>query len=348
VTGDSTEAGDDHAPPGGSRARALFGQVGGASTGQSAATTRLRVRSELTPRDHPLPVPNGWYGLVGSAQLGDRTVVSIRAVGRDLVAFRADDGAARVLDAHCPHAGAHMGGGWIEGDRLACPYHGWEYGGDGRCRHIPYHDGRVPERAAVRSYPVIEQDGFVWFWYHAGDAAPGWDVDPVPEVSDPDWTDAVVYESELVAALQEMGENNVDYAHFNYVHRAGKIPLLSSTFRVDGPRSRVVEVLGGGTTFTRDACGPGIAVLRVPDTMTMIAATTPIDRGNCRLRWHFHFPNAMQSMADDLVETVIGDYGLAADRPIWEHKVWPERPVLVKADAAIAEFRRWYAQFYED
>ena len=55
----------------------------------------------------------------------------------------------------------------------------------------------------------------------------------------------------------------------------------------------------------------------------------------------------MQSMADDLVETVIGDYGLAADRPIWEHKVWPERPVLVKADAAIAEFRRWYAQFYE-
>ena len=79
-----------------------------------------------------------------------------------------------------------------------------------------------------------------------------------------------------------------------------------------------------------------------------LATTTPIDRGTCRLRWHFFFPDAMAGMAEALNDGVTGEYGLQADVPIWRDKAYWEQPVLVKGDGDIVGFRRWYSQFYDD
>jgi len=78
----------------------------------------------------------------------------------------------------------------------------------------------------------------------------------------------------------------------------------------------------------------------------VLTTTTPIDRRHCRLHWHFMFPLAMADAAETIILGVTGTYGLQADLPIWRDKVFLERPLLVKADGNIAEFRRWYAQFY--
>jgi nitrite reductase/ring-hydroxylating ferredoxin subunit len=306
-----------------------------------------RIESSLPRRDHPLPVPNGWYAIVGSDDLARGDIVSIVATDRDLVVFRDETDQARVFDAHCPHLGAHLGGGCIVGETLKCPYHGWHYDGSGACVEIPYSDSRIPPRARVRSYPVAEQDGFVYFWYHAADEPPGYEIPRVDEVGDSDWTDAHEWKLDVVAALQEMAENNVDYAHLRYVHRRKVVPGDTSEFTADGPVSWVVEKIPGGQTFTRHSYGPGVALLRVPDIMTLLATTTPIDRGTCRLHWHFYFPKPLADAADELIEGVTGPYGLQADLPIWRDKVYRERPVLVKDDGPIMEFRRWYAQFYE-
>jgi hypothetical protein len=150
-----------------------------------------------------------------------------------------------------------------------------------------------------------------------------------------------------VAALQEMAENNVDFAHFKYVHGREAIPLDISELALDGPCSSVIERLPEGMTFERHTYGPGVALLRFPGLMTFIATTTPIDRGNCRLRWHFHVPVEMAAVADDLVLSVTGAYGFQADVPIWRDLQYRERPLLVKGDGPIMEYRRWYAQFYE-
>lgn len=308
---------------------------------------RRRVTTALAPRSHPLPVPNGWYTIIGSADLVAGDLVSIRAVDRDLVVFRDEAGAAHVFDAHCPHLGAHLGGGRVVGETLQCPFHGWTYATDGRCVDIPYCDSRIPAKARVRSYRVDEKDGFVYFWYHAADAAPTYEIPTVTEVADPDWTDAHVWEFELVAALQEMAENNVDYAHFRYVHGRAVIPMDITELELNGPCSSIIERLPEGMTFERDTYGPGVAVLRFPGLMTFVATTTPIDRGNCRLRWHFHFPNALASAADDLVDSVTGAYGFQADVPIWRDLHYRDRPLLVKGDGPIMEYRRWYSQFYE-
>ena len=63
----------------------------------------------------PFPLPNGLLPGAFSEELAPGTVKSAPSFGRELVAWRDDAGAAPVLDAHCPHLGAHLGvGGRVE------------------------------------------------------------------------------------------------------------------------------------------------------------------------------------------------------------------------------------------
>lgn len=321
-------------------------QVDGAEAGGTWATSP--VAYELEGRPEPPPIPNGWYSIVSSHDLGPGEIRSIIAVGRELVVFRPEAGGPpTVADAHCPHLGAHLGGGWVSEDTIHCPYHGWRFDTSGTCVEIPYGESRIPSRACLRTYEVREQDGFVFAWYHAAGAPPAYEIPAVPEVGDPAFSGPHPWHFELTAALQEMAENNVDYAHLHVVHRRETVPDDVSTFTTDGPFSKVVELLPDGTEFYRETFGPGIAVLRVPNMMTVLTTTTPIDRRHCRLNWHFHVAAPLAHLADDMVAGVTGEYGLMADVPIWRDKVFLERPVLVKGDGNIAEFRRWYAQFYD-
>lgn len=303
---------------------------------------------ELVDRPAPPPIPNGWYAATTGASLGVGDVESFVAVERELVVFRDESGAAHVVAAHCPHMGAHLGGGSVAGETIQCPYHGWRYDGEGTCVAIPYSDGRIPSRARVRSYPVHEQDGLVLFWYHAAGAPPGYRVPSIEEVDDPAWSEAHEYRAEMVASLQDMAENNVDYRHFFYVHGRDALDESTSQFRTDGPFSTVVERFEDqDLTFTRHTYGPGVAVLRIPGVSTVLTTTTPIDRRHVRLLWHFHFAPAVESMAEDIIAGVVGEHGLGADAPIWRDKVFLERPLLIRDDGPVNDFRRWYEQFYE-
>ncbi|MCP4434742.1 MAG: Rieske 2Fe-2S domain-containing protein [Actinomycetia bacterium] len=305
---------------------------------------------EVENRPEPPPVPNGWYALAGSSEIEPGEALSAIACARELVVFRgADNGEVSVLDAHCPHLGAHLGGGEIKGDTIACPYHGWQFEGSGRCVEIPYSDSRIPSKACVKSYPSREINGMILFWYHAGGAEPNYEVPEIPELDDADYGEPHIFETEFHSALQDMAENNVDYTHFHFVHRRAALDDSTSKFTTDGPFSKVVEVFDeeGLMPFTRWTYGPGIAYLRVPDLMTVLTATTPIDRRHVRLLWQFYLPSAMESVADDIVDGVTGSYGVTADVPIWRDKVFRDQPVLVKGDGPVHKFRKWYAQFYE-
>jgi len=302
---------------------------------------------DLVDRPAPPPVPNGWYAATSSAALAVGDVESFIAVERQLVVFRDEAGAAHVLDAHCPHMGAHLGGGSVHGETLACPYHGWRFDGSGTAVEIPYSSSRIPSRACVRSYPVCEQDSVVLFWFHAAGAAPDYEVPTFDEAHDTTWSAPHEHRDELVASLQDMAENNVDYTHFFFVHGRDALDESTSQFRTDGPFSTVTERFEDqDLTFTRFTWGPGLALLRIPGIATVLTTTTPIDRRHVRLLWHFYFPPGSRAVADEIIAGVIGEHGLGADEPIWRDKVFLERPLLVKGDGPIPEFRRWYEQFY--
>ena len=132
-----------------------------------------------------LPIPNGWFYALHSEDLVSGAVQPLRYVGRDLVAFRGDDGRAAIIDAYCPHLGAHLGrGGCVEGNMLRCPFHAWQFDAEGRCTRVPYAK-RIPHEARVRAYPTVERNGALFFWHHATGAALTFEIPATPEWDDP-------------------------------------------------------------------------------------------------------------------------------------------------------------------
>lgn len=49
-----------------------------------------------------------------------------------------EGGAINVLDGYCRHMGGDLSQGTVKGNEIACPFHDWRWGGDGRCKMVPY------------------------------------------------------------------------------------------------------------------------------------------------------------------------------------------------------------------
>ena len=63
-----------------------------------------------------MPIPFGWYVVDYADELKPGDVKSVRYFGEDQVLFRTDSGEISMLDAYCPHLGAHLGhGGLVNG-----------------------------------------------------------------------------------------------------------------------------------------------------------------------------------------------------------------------------------------
>jgi len=303
-----------------------------------------RVQVTRRPgRRFPFPVPNGWFVVAESAELEAGGVRALYYFARDLALFRDDDGAAHLVDAHCPHLGAHLAvGGKVEGGCLRCPFHGWLFdGADGACVEIPYATGdHIPSRARARAYPVVERNGFVWAWHHALGEPPFYEVPTVPELEDPDWLPPVLKEFEVAVAAEDMAENNVDYAHFQFVHGSEAIP--ETDFEVQGTYKRTVSADG---VLAREGFGLGLGVVRVAGYTTFLSSTTPIDEEHVHVRWLFTSPRSVgEAAAQEAAESFAA--GVSQDIPIWENKIYRPRPVLTRSERPIIEHRRWCRQFY--
>jgi phenylpropionate dioxygenase-like ring-hydroxylating dioxygenase large terminal subunit len=303
---------------------------------------RPRV-SHFRGRRYPFPVPNGWFVVAESADLAPGGVRPLYYFGRDLVLYRTAAGEARLMDAHCMHLGANLAvGGRVENECLRCPFHGWKFdGASGRCVEIPYGEvTRIPPKAHSRSYPTLERNHMVWAWYHAEGGEPFYEVPEVPEFADPEWLPIEVRAFEIRICAQDMAENNVDFAHFRYVHGSDAIP--EDEFVTDGTYKRAAGAEG---TFVREGFGLGLGVLRIKDAVTFLSSTTPIDEDNVYVRWVFTAPKAN---GDEAAVSAADSFcaGVSQDIPIWENKIYRDPPVVTKTEKLILEHRRWCEQFY--
>jgi phenylpropionate dioxygenase-like ring-hydroxylating dioxygenase large terminal subunit len=316
----------------------------------AASLTDRRLRPIVrTPqpgeRRFPFPVPDGWFVVAESRDLDPGQTVATHVFGRDVVIFRTASGEARMVDAYCAHLGAHLGvGGKVEDECIRCPFHGWRYDGEsGKCTEIPYGDTRViPSQAKVRAYPVVERNHMIWAWHHGNDGPPFYEVPEVPEFYDAEWLPYVIREFDVATCCQEMAENNVDFAHFMYVHGTDSIP--DDEFEIRGTYKKTV---GGGGLFVREGFGLGLGVLHLADRGAFISSTTPIDEENVKVRWIFTArradgPDAAENLANGLTG------GVSQDLPIWENKRYVERPIITKSEKKLLEQREWALQFYSN
>jgi len=305
----------------------------------------------------PFPrYPNGWFQIAYSEDVKPGGVAPLRYFGRDLVLFRTEAGKVHVLDAHCPHMGAHLGhGGVVKDDCIRCPFHAWKFDGAGQCVEVPYAP-RVPPKARVRPWHLHEVNGLVMLWHHAAGAAPAWDIPALPEVGNPEWTPYELRRWKVRTHNQEMAENAVDSAHFHYVH--GTVEMPKSTANVQGHVLHVVSDTVMRTPMGKvrgqvesTSYGFGYSITRfggIVDTL-LIAGVTPIDDEFVDVRFAF----SMKKLPDkDATSTVYGSFigeierQLGQDIPIWENKVYVNPPLVVEGDGPIGIFRRWTKQFY--
>ncbi|MBC6944420.1 MAG: hypothetical protein DWB47_02985 [Gammaproteobacteria bacterium] len=102
---------------------------------------------------------NFWYPIVRSEDLAPDIPQKVRVLGCDLVAFRDQQGQARVLSDTCTHRGASLGGAWSNAGQpriingcIVCPYHGWEFGGDGECKATAPSPRHAPRSIPIRPW----------------------------------------------------------------------------------------------------------------------------------------------------------------------------------------------------
>jgi phenylpropionate dioxygenase-like ring-hydroxylating dioxygenase large terminal subunit len=179
---------------------------------------------------------NFWYAALPSEALTDRPA-RVRMLGVDVVLFRGAEGGAHALANTCVHRGASLGDGRLKNGNVQCPYHGWEFNADGQCVRIPSlgSQARIPGRARVDAYPVVERYGLVHVFLGdlPEDERPP--VMAIPEYGAPGWR-ATLDESEAEVDYRRSLENGLDPAHNEFVHtthgfagtdQAGPLPELS-------------------------------------------------------------------------------------------------------------------------
>jgi phenylpropionate dioxygenase-like ring-hydroxylating dioxygenase large terminal subunit len=134
----------------------------------------------------------------------------------DLVFFRAKDGHVVAFEDRCPHRYAPLSKGFLIGDTLRCGYHGMTYDLEGKCVYIPGQD-RIPPKAKVKTYPIVERYRCVWIWMGDPEKADPARVPDVHWMDHPEWVASEGYHH-VEANYKLLNDNLLDLSHETYVH----------------------------------------------------------------------------------------------------------------------------------
>jgi phenylpropionate dioxygenase-like ring-hydroxylating dioxygenase large terminal subunit len=159
---------------------------------------------------------NGWYAAIWSNDLSDRPV-GRTFLNEKVVLFRNASGQVAALEDCCCHRAAPLSKGELNGDYLACGYHGLKYDISGQCVEVPGQN-IVPRGAKVRSYPLREKWGVVWIWMGEPAKADETKIPSLTWLADPNWTATPGY-IHLKSNYQFLIDNLLDLTHVAYVHK---------------------------------------------------------------------------------------------------------------------------------
>jgi phenylpropionate dioxygenase-like ring-hydroxylating dioxygenase large terminal subunit len=321
--------------------------------------------------------PTGWFQIGWSRDFPADRAVALRYFGEDLAAWRGDDGALHVSQAHCPHFGAHLGhGGRVDGDCVTCPYHGWVWGPDGENVAIPYED-RPNRSKRLRVWPVVEQYGSVYLWHHPEAASPTWEM-PDIFTSFPQFeTDPSAYYEPVTAKAsrepvhpQVVAENGPDSVHFAYVHRASVTPVALD-YAADGPIWKFLTGWPNTRVADPGSRDPDDMVLRIHSWLAGLGGSltafdgvqqhrltftvTPVEHGVSDLFYTVWWPrlpgDTSPTPPPDLAERIDKEFlsTMEDDLEIWRYQRYVEHPALARQDAKpYKALRAWAQQFYDE
>jgi len=254
---------------------------------------------------------NFWYPVALSDEVKNDEPLQVQILGVQFVAFRDTAGQPHVLSDTCVHRGGSLGKGWVRDGCVICPYHGWEFGGDGKCAKIPTlaEDQHPPARAKIDAYPTQERYGilFAFLGDLSEDERPS--LYEIEQFDADGWraNDIVVFE--VGAYYERSMENGLDAAHNEFVHPKQGGPSIAGTLRREdlnvedesewgsgfmmaysGYATKESQTLGAGvgtTTAGSSHHGPNTLITRIVFTadkaFEQVFFEAPIDENRTRI-----------------------------------------------------------------
>ncbi|KAL4438217.1 hypothetical protein ABPG77_010578 [Micractinium sp. CCAP 211/92] len=177
-----------------------------------------------------------WYAVCAVSDLDASKPQPFELLGKQLVIWRAADGAWGCLEDRCPHRAVPLSEGkvWSDGT-LMCSYHGWRFKQDGACTSIPQASSADAEavaaasrRACAVAHPITERQGMLFVWGEGGLEAEAESrrvpppVCPLTEETRSQGRDVLTmtphYTRDLPYSFDSLVENVVDPAHVPFSH----------------------------------------------------------------------------------------------------------------------------------
>jgi phenylpropionate dioxygenase-like ring-hydroxylating dioxygenase large terminal subunit len=159
-----------------------------------------------------------WYVVAKSADVKAGVPYAAKALGRDLVLWRAEDSTVQCVEDRCPHRGARLSCGRITGAHLSCRYHGLTVDRNGAIVSVPaLGKSGLEGRKAVTAYAVQEAYDGVFVYFPSGEYPQPRALDVPTDLLDPANT------SFLCTGLWDCNyryaiENIVDPMHGSFLH----------------------------------------------------------------------------------------------------------------------------------
>ena len=314
----------------------------------------------------------GWHCLGLARDFSDGKPHAVSAFGGKVVVWQDSKGELNVLDGYCRHMGGDLTQGTVKGDEIACPFHDWRWGGDGKCKAIPY-ARRVPLRARTQRYEtaIVNQQLFIWLDPEGSEADREILPYELPGIGTDEWTEWNWNITEIEGSnCRELIDNVVDMAHFYYVHFSFPTSFrnvfeghIATQFMESKGRPDKSGGYGDAELFLKSEAtyyGPSYMInwldVDYKGFLTqVILINTHIATGPDSFTLQYGLTVKKPEGLDEKTVAYIAEKytemfgsGFLQDVHIWQNKVPVQNPLLCEEDGPVYQLRRWYEQFYTD
>jgi phenylpropionate dioxygenase-like ring-hydroxylating dioxygenase large terminal subunit len=183
------------------------------------ATEKNSTKRYMRP---PPQYAHDWFAPLRSSDVVPGKITNFTFMGHDLIAFRDQANKVVVLDATCPHFGAHRGiGGRVVDGCVRCPFHGLHFDSNGQCVKGDFvRDAKHLRHVKSAPWTVQEAAASIFIWHGRDRERP----DRPLRFAEPGffdgWSTPVTNAGRRLAPTSVFfpTENIIDIQHFYAVH----------------------------------------------------------------------------------------------------------------------------------
>ena len=158
-----------------------------------------------------------WFVACLSSELKTKPK-SIQLWGQAIVLFRDSSDQPKALLDRCAHRNVPLSKGQCVGGQIQCPYHGWQFDGNGQCTKIPALEGEASHKnRVVPFFDTREQQGHVWI-FGQSNTDPNHEPFVFPHDADENYSQ-IHFQADFKGTLHANLENILDVPHTAFLHK---------------------------------------------------------------------------------------------------------------------------------